>query len=176
MPPASKTEHRVVSNTALPYISNDSITSTDPHWLLGSTNIMTSLRNWSESRPGFSQEFDTTGFVNVARNFVWRRWTNSTPNGGKFIWMVCDITPSGAKVYKKIIGVDAAPVLIFSSASSESFDFVVSSNTCFFGNGTDMQKFDSSVVTNWGIVAPVAGPGIALVAGTNNVYTSWCYT
>lgn len=175
MPPASKTEHRTLSNTALPYISNASLTSTSPQYIPGSQNIMTSLRNWSELRPGFSVNFDGTGFTNVARNFIWRRWTNSTPNGGLFIWMVCDISGGVAKVYKKILGVDSAPVLLWTSTSAEPFDFVVSSNTCFFGNGTDMQKFDSQTLSNWGIVAPVNGPGITLVTGTNNVYTSWCY-
>jgi len=176
MPQASKTESRTVTNTALPYISNASITSTSSHWLTGSQNIMTSIRNWSENRPGFSLTFDPTAFVSLQRQFIWRRWTGSTPNGGAFIWMGCDVSGGVAKVYKRIIGVDAAAVLIWTSTSAEPFDFVVSNNTCYFGNGTDMKKFDSSTVTNWGIVAPVAGPTITLVAGSNNVYTSWCYT
>lgn len=165
MPPASKTEHRVIQNTSLPYISNDSITSTDPHFIKGSQNILTSLREWAENRPGFSLNFDTTGFANVQRNFIWRRWTNSSPNGGKFVWMVCDISGGVAKVYKKILGIDPAPVLIWTSTSAEPFDFVVSSNTCFFGNGTDMQKFDSQTLSNWGIAGPVAGPSITLLTG-----------
>jgi hypothetical protein len=174
MPPASKTESRTVTNTALPYISNSSVTSTSPQFVPGSQNIMTSLREWSENRPGFSQAFDTTLFNNLQRNFVWSRWTGSTPNGGRFIAMYCDISGT-AKVYKKIIGVDANPVLIWTSSTAEPFDFVVSNNTCYFGNGTDMKKFDSVTVTNWGIAGPVAGPTLALVGGTMNVFTSWCY-
>jgi hypothetical protein len=140
----------------------------------GSQNILTSLHNWMENRPGFSTVFDATVFSNLQRNFVWRRWTNST-NGGLFVWMACDISGGVSKVYKKILGVDAAPVLLWTSATSEPFDFVVSNNTCYFGNGTDMKKFDSVTLSNWGIVAPATGPGLALVAGANNVFTSWCY-
>lgn len=175
MPQASQTEHRVVRNTALPYISNSSITSTDPQFMEGSKNIMTSLRGWAENRPGFSLNFDPTLFINLQRNFIWRRWTGSSPNGGLFIWMACDIVAGIAKVYKKIIGVDTAPILLFTSTSAEPFDFVVSSNYCFFGNGTDMMKWDSSRLTTWGGNGPLAGPSISLVAGSNNVFTSWCY-
>ena len=89
--------------------------------------------------------------------------------------MTCDIVGGKALVYKKIIGIDAAPVLLFTSNSSEPFDFVVSNNQCFFGNGTDMQKYDSSRLTTWGGLSPQAGPTITLTAGTMNVYTSWCY-
>ena len=106
---------------------------------------------------------------------IWRRWTNSTPNGGAFIWMGCDVVGTTTIVYKQIIGVDSAPVKLWTSTSSVPFDFVVSSNTCYMGNGTDMKKYDSQTISNWGIVPPVAGPGITLVVGTNNVYTSWCY-
>lgn len=177
MPPASQTAHKTTYNTALPYISNSSLTDTNPQFIEGSQNILTSLRHWSERRPGFSQTVERVAstFVNLARQFVWRRWTNSSPNGGAFIWMGCEIGAGVASVYKMQYGVDNSVVLLWTSTSSEPFDFVTSNNTCYFGNGTDMKKYDSSTLSNWGIVAPVAGPGIALVGGTMNVYTSWCY-
>ena len=176
MPPASHTEHKVINNTALPYISNASLTDANPHFIQGSQNVMTSLRNWMENRPGFSNPFDTTQFKSLQRNFLWRRWAGSSPNGGVFVWMTCDIVGGKALVYKKLIGIDATPVLLFTSnSSSEPFDFVVSNNQCFFGNGTDMQKYDSSRLTTWGGAAPIAGPSITLVAGVLNVYTSYCY-
>lgn len=175
MPPASKTAHRVISNTAIPYISNSSVTSTDPQFIGGSTNIMTSLRQWMENRPGFSTEFDTTSFTNVQRNFLWRRWSGVSPNAGAFIWMVCDISGGKSNVYKKILGVDSAPVLLFSSNSHEPFDFVVSNNTCYMGNGLNMKKFDSQTLSNWGIASPTADIGLSLTSGAMNVYTSWCY-
>lgn len=177
MPTAARTQHKTVTNTAIPYISNSSLTDTNLQFIEGSQNILTSLRNWSERRPGFSRtvEVNYTTFTNLQREWVWRRWANSTPNGGAFIWMGCDISGGVAKVYKMQIGVDPAAVLIWTSASAVPFDYVISNNTCYFGNGTDMKKFDSQTVSNWGIVSPAAGPGIALVAGTMNVFTSWCY-
>src|SRR4051812_18009601 len=104
MPPASKTAHRVVENTALPYVTNESLTSTTSRWMQGSSNLMTSLHNWTENRPGFSTTFDATSFSSLKRNFIWRRWTNTT-NGGKFIWMASDLSAGVAKVYKKILGI-----------------------------------------------------------------------
>lgn len=175
MPKASNTEHRIVSNTALPYISNASITDTSSHWIPGSQNLLTSLRNRSENRPGFSTVFDSFAWTNLQRTFVWRRWSNSTPNGGVFVAMACDVSGGRAKVYKKLIGVDSTFSLLWNSTSSEPFDFVVSNNTCYFGNATDMKKFDSSTLSNWGITSPAAGPTLTLVAGSQNVYTSWCY-
>lgn len=159
----------------LAYASNSSVTSTDPQYVVGSQNVMTSLREWSENRPGFSTTFDTTQFVNLQRSFVWERWVGSSPNGGAFVWMACDLAGGVAKVYKKVLGVDAAAVLLFTSTSAEPFDFVVANNQCFFGNGTDMQKYDSSRLTTWGGVAPLTGPSITLVAGSLNVFTSYCY-
>lgn len=171
MPPSRLTEHRTFANTALPYISNSSITSTNPQFIGGSQNLLTGQREWVERRPGFSQPFETnpTAFTNLVRQFLWRRWA------GSFYWMGCDISGGAAKVYKIQIGTDPSAVLIWTSASAEPFDFVVSNNLCFFGNGTDMKKFDGTNVWNWGIVAPAAGPGITLVGGTANIFTSWCY-
>lgn len=88
--------------------------------------------------------------------------------------MGCDISGGVAKVYKLQIGSDASAVLLFTSASATPFDFVFSNNTCYFGNGTEMRKYDGTTLSNWGIVAPAA-PGLTLVAGTANVFASWCY-
>jgi len=177
LPPASRTEHRIVTNTALPYISNASLTSTDPHFLQGSNNILTSLRNWSENRPGFSTTLETavSSFKNLQRAFQWRRWVGSSPNGGAFIWMFCDVTGGVAKVYKLQLGTDTQAQLLFTSTSAEPFDFVVSNNTLFFGNGTDMRKWDSQTLKTWGIVAPPAMGAPTLVVGVLSAYTSFCY-
>ena len=176
MPTVSRTAHKTVDDTALPYVTNSSVISTDPQYIAGQ-NVMTSLRQWVERRPGFSLSVEAvpTAFSNLQRQVVWRRWTGSSPNGGQFVWMGCDVSLGQARVYKMILGVDVQAQLIWTSASAEPFDFVVSNNTCFFGNGTDMKAFDSVTVRNWGIVSPAAGPGITLVAGANNVYVSWCY-
>lgn len=175
MPQASHTEHKAISDTGLPYISNSSVTSIDPQYVQGSQNIMTSLREWSENRPGFSTLFDPTQFVNLQRSWIWQRWAGTTPNGGAFVWMGCDIVGGKSLVYKKVIGIDPQAVLLFTSTSSEPFDFIDANNQCFFGNATDMQKYDTARLTTWGGVAPVSGPGITLIAGALNVYTSYCY-
>lgn len=138
---------------------------------------MTGLREWSERRPGFSATVESTAttFTSLQRQFVWRRWPGSSPNGGAFVAMFCDVVGNAALVYKMVSGVDTQAVLIHTSTSSVPFDFIVSNNTCYFGNGTDMLKYDSQTLTTWGITSPAAGPGLALVAGSTNVYTSWCY-
>lgn len=170
MPTASRTAHRTIADTALPYVTNSSVTSTDPQYI-GGQNVMTSLRQWLERRPGFSATIEQTAstFSNLRRQFVWRKWS------GAFIWMGCDVTATQSKVYKMQLGTDASAQLIFTSNSAEPFDFVISNNTCYFGNGTDMQQFDGTRTVDWGITAPASGPGISLVAGSANVYTSWCY-
>lgn len=167
MATASKTLHRGIDDLALPYITNSSVISTNPQWVMGSTNILTGQTDLSERRPGFSEEF-LNSFTNLQRQFIWRKWS------GSFIWMGCDIDTT-AKVYKFEIGVDTVKTLLWTSTSTEPFDFVVSNNVCLFGNGTDMKRFDGSAINNWGFSAPVAGPGITLISGTSNVYTSWCY-
>lgn len=176
MPTASRTQHRVVTDTGLPYITNSSVISTTPQFVEGSKNILTSLREWSERRPGFSKTLEkiASSFVNLQRVIIWRRWVGSSPNGGAFIAMFCDIG-TFAQVLKCQLGVDNSAISIWTSTSSEPFDFVVSNNTCYFGNGTDMKKWDSATLSNWGVVAPAAGPGVALIAGTSNIFTSWCY-
>jgi len=175
MPQASRTEHKTTANTALPYISNSSITSTSPQFITGSQNILTGLMEWAERRPGFSR--NVSSLSNVVRNFVWRRWIGTT-NGGAFIRMYCNVSGTSS-VYKQQIGVDLNPVLLWASASSEPFDFVVSNNTCYFGNGLDMKKYDGITLSKWGITSPSAAPVITLLgSGSMAVYTSWayCYT
>jgi hypothetical protein len=89
--------------------------------------------------------------------------------------MFCDVSGGQAKVYKCQLGANNSAILLWTSASPEPFDFVTSNNTVYFGNGTDMKKYDSMTLSNWGIMTPATGPGITLIAGAQNVYTSWCY-
>lgn len=109
------------------------------------------------------------GFGKLRRQFLWRKWNSS------FFWMGCDVDDTSSRVYKMELGTDSVPVLIWTSADPEPFDFVVSNNTCYFGNGVDMKKYDGSFVWNWGITPPAAGPALTLVTGTSIVLTSWCY-
>lgn len=151
-----------LAKPTLPYISYTSPVNETPHFIPGSQNIMASQIGYIEKRPGFSTPIETTPSVIpgiVKRIFPWRRW------GGSFFVMVCTID-TVAKVYKLEQGVDASFSLIWTSSSAVPFDFVVSDNFCFFGNGTDMRKFDGTQVTKWGTDAPPAAPPVALQSGT----------
>jgi hypothetical protein len=114
---------------------------------------MSSYKNYTERRSGFDVGLEptpTTFTDPILRTFCWRRW------GDRFFIMLCTVG-TVAKVWKLAIGTDASFVLIWTSVSAEPFDFVVSNNFCFFGNGTDMKKFDGTTVTKWGI----SGPSVA---------------
>lgn len=140
-------------NTAFPFITAPAPTDTAPKYVAGS-NLMTSYKGYTERRPGFDVGLEptpTTFTDSVVRTFTWRRW------GGTFFIMLCT-SGTVAKVWKLAIGTDASFGLIWTSASAEPFDFVVSNNFCFFGNGTDMKKFDGTTVTKWGIAAPNVSP------------------
>lgn len=167
--------HRVVRNSALPYISNLSPTTTDPCYIPGSQNILTSINTYAERRPGFSNTTETTPttFNNLQRQFTWDR------TDGTFYVMFCDINASNqAQVYKMQVGVDASAVSIYTdTGSSTTFDFVVSNNTLYFSNGHVAKKWDPvNGVSNWGIaigsVNNATGPNTA-GAGANAVGGAW---
>src|SRR5207248_10335047 len=89
--------HRVLSNLALPYITNIPPASTEPHYTSGSTDILTSINGYAERRPGFAAAVETTptAFTNLQRLFTWDRFD------GTFFVMACDVNASNlAVVYK----------------------------------------------------------------------------
>lgn len=150
MPQESQLAHRVLGNLALPYITNVSPANTDPHFVLGSTDILTSINSYAERRPGFATSIETTPttFNSLQRTFTWDRFD------GTFYVMFCDINASGfAQVYKYQVGVDTSAVSIFTDVGSNiPFDFVVSNNTLYFSNGHVAKKWDpANGVSNWGI-------------------------
>ena len=166
---------RHLRNTAFPFVTAPAPTDTSPKFVTGS-NLMSSYKGYIERRPGFDVGLEgtpTTFGDPILRTFSWRRW------GGQFYIMLCTVG-TVAKVYKLAVGVDASFGLIWTSAGSEPFDFVVSNNFCFFGNGTDMKKFDGTTVWNWGIAAPTvsaAGPSPPTTAtdvtyGAGNAWTN----
>ena len=173
MPLASQLAHRFIANPALPYDVRGNPISREPVYV-GGENVLTSDREFAERRPGFG-EFETTATTftgTIRRSFAWRRWAAS------FYVMANEVTATQSIVYKREIGVDASFVSLFTSSSTEPFDFIVSNNHVFFGNGTDMRKWDGTTITNWGIVAPAAAPtvatsgtGITAVSGFQYVYT-----
>lgn len=156
--------HRNVRNAALPYISNLSPTTTDPCFIPGSQNVLTSVNTYAERRPGFSSAVEPTPtvFNNLQRTFTWDR------TDGTFYVMFCDINASNqAQVYKMQVGVDTSAVSIYTDTGSGTpFDFVVSNNTLYFSNGHVAKKWDPvNGVSNWGIavgsVNNATGPNLA---------------
>lgn len=150
-------EYRHIRNPCLSYVTASSPTSTNPQYI-GGQNILTSYKGYAERRPCFQGGIfeESVAFTGLQKRiFAWRRWS------GTFYIMLCEVTSTASNIWKLAVGIDSAFSLIFSSLSTETFDFVVSNNFCFFGNGTDMRKFDGTTVTNWGISAPsvvISGP------------------
>ncbi len=145
---------------------------TDPHFVSGSSDILTSINNYAERRPGFANPVETTptAFNNLQRTFSWDRFD------GTFYIMACDINVNGfAQVYKLAVGTDASFVSIFTDTSGTPFDFVVSNNTLYFSNGNVAQKWDPiNGVSNWGISAGSVNTAVGPTttgAGTNEAGT-----
>jgi hypothetical protein len=89
--------------------------------------------------------------------------------------MVNEVTASSSNVYKLAFGTDSAFVNIFNSTTAQPFNFIVDGNTLYFGNGTDMKKYDGTTVSNWGITAPSVAPTITPTGtGLTGDY-SWLY-
>lgn len=181
--------HKEITNTAIPYKSYTDITSEEPNLVIGSQNILTTAQQVMERRPGFADpvESGVTTFSNLSQGFYYSRWD------GSFYHIVNDIVGGQSKVYKLLITAgtsgltpDASYVLIWTSASAEPFHFVISNNTLYFGNLTDMKKYTSggsSGVSNWGIARyslPFDGsqPGYQSISFTGtgiSAYTGWYY-
>lgn len=152
MPLESQLAHRNIRSTNLPYKSNISPTDTDPCYIPGSQDFMTSIIGYAERRPGFADNLETVvvGLNDPQRVFLWDRFD------GTFIAMAVNINSSSqSEVYKMILGTDPTFVLLFTDTSSNSpFDFIVSNNSVYFSNGNTAKKWDpNNGVTNWGISA-----------------------
>jgi hypothetical protein len=166
---AATLSYRHIRNTALPFVTASAPTSTNPQYVDG-LNILTSYKGYVERRPGFgvnTWEDTPTQFTGtIQRIFGWRLW------GSTFFLMLNEVIPGDSSttgfsnVYKLALGVDSTFQLIWTSNSTNIFDFVVSNNYCFFGNGLDMKKFDGVTVTNWGISVGSIAASAAKFAGT----------
>lgn len=167
MPQESQLAHRVLGNLALPYISNVSPANTDPHFVSGSSDILTSINAYAERRPGFATNVEGTPtvFNNLKRLFTWDRFD------GTFYVMACDINSGGfAQVFQMLAG-GASFTSIYTDTTPNVFDFVVSNNTVYFSNGVVAKKWDPvNGISNWGIaigsVNNLIGPNTA-GAGAN---------
>src|SRR5271169_4465726 len=164
MPQESQLAHRVLSNTALPYISNVSPSNTDPHYVKGSADILTSINGYAERRPGFATTLEATptAFHNLQRLFTWDDFQ------GNFWVMACDINASGfAQIYYLQSGVSASFVSLYTDTSATPFDFVTSNGTCYMSNGNVALKWNSVIgLEKWGITAPSPSGSSSLYAGT----------
>lgn len=162
-------QHRLLENTALPYITNASPLDRRPRFVAGN-NVLTSTKGFAERRFGFATRTADTFDQNIARLYTWRRW------GGAFFEML-NITGGGESVvYKREIGTDSTfQELHTDSSSTNRFDFVTANNHVFFGNGVDMMKYDGTDLTNWGITAPSAAVSIALGAGALTATVGYQY-
>lgn len=180
MPPASQTLHNPISNPCFPYVSNTSVTDETPHFISGSQNLLTSIVGQVTRRPGFGAALEPTPTVLTAPA-QWARIAGYETWGGAFFVMACatDSSATTSTVYKFRVGTDSSFIQIAQdTTSSVPFDFVVSNNTCYFGNGTVMKKFDGTTTSKWGIVSPAAAPTIdTATAGPLNTYTTagWNY-
>lgn len=152
-----------LAKPTIPYRSYTSPVDESPHLVPGSQNILGTEIGYLEKRPGFSTPIEdilSTVPGKIVRIFPWRRWSAS------FYVMLCTIDGGVAKVYKLQQGTDNSFVLIWTSTSATPFDFVVSDNFVFFGNATDMKKFDGITVSKWGADAPSTAPLISFINGT----------
>lgn len=155
--------HRTLTNTALPYITNCSVTDSRPRFVSGSNNCMTSLKGFVERRPAWGAYGATTQIATgrIKRIFGWQKWA-----GAFYVMLsVIDPTTTFSKVYKQKIGTDADFVELTAAAdtgTAEAYDYATSNNYVFFGNGTSMWKYDGTTVTRWGITGPTAAVSTAL--------------
>lgn len=166
MPLEQQLAHRVFRDPAYPYISNTTPLSTDPYFVSGSSDILTSIAQYAQRRPGFSDAVEPTPttFTNLQRLFTWDRFD------GTFFIMACDISGTGqAVVYKFQVGFDISFVSIFTepSPTATPYDFVVSNNTVYFSNGFYVRKWDPiNGLSNWGIASYVSNASASNYAGT----------
>lgn len=155
--------NNLVVNTALPYITNQSPINPTQSYGPGSHDVLTSYIGQAERRPGFPiYTADTFTSQSIVRWFEWQRWD------GTYFIIICVTGSTTSKVYKQAIGSDTTFQLIFTdSGSAEPFDFAVSYNFLFFGNGNSMMKYDGSTVTSWGITPPSSLPTISNTSSGN---------
>jgi hypothetical protein len=165
---------RDLLDTATPYKTYADITSDSPNLVLGSQNILTTAQQLMERIPGFADavEASITTFTGVKSSMWWALW-----GGARFIHVLCDVSGGFAKAYKFESGVDTSHVIIFTSSTSTPFDFVVSNNTLYMGNGTDMRKYSGtgSTTTKWGITRPAAPLTVGTTATGVSAYSGWYY-
>ncbi len=151
--------HNRLESTALPYVTNVSVTEARPHWVSGSHDAMASIRGWMERRPGFSTYTADNFSAPFMRFFTWQKWD------GAFYVMASMGDGAGNILVKKLkVGTDTTFQAVSTLGSTTVHpDFVEANNAVYFGNGSTMQKYDGTTLYGWG----ADGPGTSVPTATN---------
>ena len=168
--------HHVIDDTAVAYQANYNPIGKDDGNVVfvDGDNVLTSIYGYFEKRGGFGYLQSNTGFTfsgTVKSMFTWSRWTSTSVTlSGSYFAMWNDVTSTISRVYKQrfLNGVaqDYMPVLLYTDASSAlPFDFLVSNDYVFFGNGNTMRKYDGTTLDIWGITKPSAAVTFTSAAG-----------
>lgn len=170
MSESAQLQHHYIDVPTLPYVPNASITSKTPQYV-GGSNVLTNIRGFCERRPGFSTYTIDTFSGGIQRFFTFQKWN------GAFYVMCNVVTGSNSIVYKLQVGTDTRFQSLFSSSSLSPFDFAFSNNTLYFGNGTDMRKWDgaSGSTTLWGITAPASAITVTPGSGSLSPVVGYQY-
>jgi hypothetical protein len=153
-----------IDRPTLAYRTFTSVIDTSAHFVAGSQNTLVLADGMLRKRPGFANNAFTSPMTmgTIKRTSTWERWD------GTFFFLTSSTDGVNSYVHKAQWGQDTSLVLIHTSASHpQPFDFVVSRNLLFFGNGTDMLKYDGAVVSKWGTDAPTVAPTLGFFAPTN---------
>jgi len=148
-----------VDRPILPYKTFTSPIDTSPHFTTGSQNSLALADGMLRKRPGFSVRLlrSPVNQGTVKRMMTWERWD------GTFYIIISSSDGVNSYVYKAIWAVDLDPILIHTSIGNpQPFDFVISRNLLFMGNGVEMLKYDGTTVTKWGVDPPAAAPTLTL--------------
>lgn len=171
-PQDDRFEHKTLLDTALPYISNYSLVTRQPHLIPGSLNIRCATD--TAVRRGGLVEFDSFVFPGtIKRIFSFQRIEGAST---AFYIMVSVISTNTSSVYKKKIGADLTFSHLFTDSTSNiPFDYVEASNWVYMGNDTLMRKYDGTNLWIWGIEAPGYTPTFILSAGTLSATSGYRY-
>jgi hypothetical protein len=152
-----------IDRPILPYKSYTSVIDTSAHFVPGSQNALILSDGMLRKRPGFNFRLLRSAVSNgtIKRIKTWERWD------GTFFLIQSTTDGTNSYVFKTKWGTDLDPVLIHTSAGNpQPFDFVVSRNLLFFGNGVEMLKYDGTTVTKWGTNPPASAPTLAFTGAT----------
>lgn len=152
-----------IDRPTLPYKTFTSVIDTSAHFIAGSKNTLVLADGMLRKRPGFSTNLFASPMTlgTIKRTFTWERWD------GTFFFITSSTDGTNSYVHKAEWSVDNVLILIHTSTGNpQPFDFVVSRNLLFFGNGVEMLKYDGTTVSKWGVDPPAAAPALAFTGAT----------